>query len=85
MEPEGRLGEASFTDGAMITVSRGRKGLGGSRPTPDLLLLHTHVLLLPSKLQIYFCFPAEERSLQKDLEEDPFAVEAPFVEEDDAD
>ena len=59
-----------------------RKDLAGSRPTPDLLLFCILVLQLPAKLQIYFCLPTEERMLQKDLEEDPFAVEVPFAEGD---
>ena len=85
MEPEGRLGEASFADGATIAIVEGRKNLGGSPPTPNHLLLHILELRLPAKLQICFCFPAEERMLQKDLEEDPFAVEVPFVKGDDVD
>ena len=54
----------------------GWKDLGGSRPAPDMFLLHTLELQLPTKLQICFCFPTEERMLREEgegLEEDPFA------------
>ena len=57
----------------------GWKDPGGSRPAPDLLLLHPLVLQLPTKLQIYFFFPVEERMLWNDLEEAHFVVEAPFT------
>ena len=57
----------------------GWKDLGGSHLAPDLLLLHPLVLQLPAKIQIYFFFPTEERLLQKNLEEDPLAVDVPFT------
>ena len=79
MEPEGRLGEASFVDGEATAVVGGQKDLAGSRSARDILLLHTLVLQLPAKIQICFCFLVEERLPWKDLEEDPFSVEFPFI------
>ena len=59
----------------------------GVRPAPKHPQIQILVLRLPGELQSYFCFPAGERMMQEeeDLEGDPFAVEVPFVGEDDAD